>query len=163
MNKNNLTQLFLAGAMALPLAASAEEAVQPEGGRPPMGGPRGAMPGGHPGHFGAPGMPFLHGLDLSDSQEDKIFQLMHSQAPYLHEQQRAHEKAMRALHDMRNADKFDDAAAAKLAQAAAQAQANLMLAHIRTHQKVLALLTPEQRKQLDERMARPRRAAFHER
>jgi len=163
MNKNKLTQLFLAAAMALPLAASAEEAVQPVGGRPPMGGPHGAMPGGHPGHFGAPGMPFLHGLDLSDSQEDKIFQLMHSQAPYLHEQQRAHEKAMRALHDMRNADKFDDAAAAKLAQAAAQAQANLMLAHIRTHQKVLALLTPEQRKQLDERMARPQRGVPPER
>jgi len=163
MNKNKLTQLLLAAAMALPLAASAQEGVPPEGDHPSMAGPRGAMPGGHPGHFGAPGMPFLHRLDLSDSQEDKIFQLMHSQAPYLHEQQRAHEKAMRALHEMRNADKFDDATAAKLAQTAAQAQANLMLAHIRTHQKVLALLTPEQRKQLDERMARPRHGGFHER
>jgi len=166
MNKSKLIQLLMAAAMALPLAASAEEGVPPEGDRPPMDGPRGGMPGGHPGrpgHFGAPGMPFLHGIELSDSQEDKIFLLMHGQEPYLREQQRAHEKAMRALHEMRNADKFDDAAAAKLAQAAAQAQANLMLAHIRTHQKVLALLTPEQRRQLDERMERPQHGGFHER
>lgn len=165
MNKSKLTHLLLAGAMALPLAASADEGVQPEDGRPPLGGPHGDMAGVHPGHpelGGGPGMPFLRGLDLSDSQEDKIFQLVHSQAPYLREQQRAHEKAMRALHELRNADKFDDAAAAKLAQSAAQAQANLMLAHIRMHQKVLALLTPEQRKQLDERMARPARGGVHE-
>lgn len=163
MNKSKLIQLLMAAAMALPLLARAEEGMPREGDRPPFGGMRGEMPGGHPGHPGAPGMHFLRGLELSDSQEDKIFQLMHSQAPYLHEQQRAHEKAMRALHDMRSADKFDDAAAAKLAQAAAQAQANLMLAHIRTHQKILALLTPEQRKQLEERAARPQRGGFHER
>lgn len=163
MNKSKLIQLLLAAAMALPLAASAEEGVPPESDLPPFGSPRGGMAGGHPGHFGPPGMPFLHGLELSDSQEDKIFQLMHSQEPYLREQQRAHEKAMRALHEMRNADKFDDAAAAKLAQTAAQAEANLMLAHIRTHQKVLAVLTPEQRKQLDERMERRQHGGSRER
>lgn len=157
MNKSKLIQLLLGGALALPLLASADEGLAPEAGRPEFGGPRGELRerprGGMPGgHFGAPGLPLLHGIELSESQEDKLFQLMHSQAPYLREQQRAHEKAMRALHEMRNADKFDDAAAAKLAQAAAQAQANLTLAHIRTHQKVLALLTPEQRDQLNSRL-----------
>jgi len=151
MNKSTWIQLLLAAAMALPLAASADEGMSPEGERPPHG------PGAR--H----GLPFLHGLELSESQEDKLFQLMHSQEPYMHEQQRAHEKAMRALHEMANSDKFDDAAAGKLAQTAAQAQANLTLAHIRTHQKVLALLTTEQRKQLDERKARPHRAGFDER
>jgi len=153
MNKSKLFQLLLAAAMALPLAASAEEGAPPEGDRPPFGGPRGEMRG----------MPFLHGIELSDSQDDKIFQLMHGQEPYLREQQRAHEKAMRALHEMRNAEKFDDSAASRLAQAAAQAEANLMLARIRTHQKVLAVLTPEQRKQLDERMERRQRGGPHER
>lgn len=157
MKKSKTIPLLLAAAIALPLAGVAAE------GEPPMGergqhGP-GPGPGPGPGHrFGlGPGMHFLRGIDLSDSQEDKLFQLMHSQAPYLREQQRAHEKAMQALHEMRNADKFDDAAAAKLAQAAAQAQANITLAHVRAHQKVLALLTPEQRKQLEERKARPHR------
>lgn len=168
MNKSKLTQLLLATTMALPLLARAEDAMPPQGDRPPLAGPRGdgprgEFPGGrHGGHFGAPGLPFLHGLELSDSQQDKLFQLMHNQAPYLREQQRAHEKAMRALHEMGDAEKFDDAAATRLAQAAAQAQANLTLSHIRTHQKVLALLTPEQRKQLEERKARHQRGGFNE-
>lgn len=162
MKKKTTLSLLLAAVIALPLAGMAAE------GEPPMGerGQHGPGPGPGPGHrFGpGPGMHFLRGLDLSDSQEDKLFQLMHSQAPYLREQQRTHEKAMQALHDMRNADRFDDAAAAKLAQAAAQAQANITLAHVRTHQKVLALLTPEQRKQLEERKARPHRGGgFNER
>jgi Spy/CpxP family protein refolding chaperone len=168
MNKSKLTHLLLTTAMALPLLARAEDAMPPEGDRPPLAGPRGDGPRGefpgvrHGGHFGAPGLPFLHGLELTDSQQDKLFQLMHNQAPYLREQYRAHEKAMRALHEMGDAEKFDDAAAAKLAQAAAQAQANLTLSHIRTHQKVLALLTPEQRKQLEERKARHQRGGFNE-
>jgi len=165
MNKSKLIQLLLAAAMALPLLARAEEGLPPEGDHPPLAGPRGEGPRGEfpGGRFGGRGLPFLHGLELSESQEDKLFQLMHNQAPYLREQQRAHDKAMRALHEMRDAEKFDDAAAAKLAQAAAQAEANLALAHIRTHQKVLALLTPEQRKQLDERKARRQQGGFNER
>ncbi|MYN03766.1 periplasmic heavy metal sensor [Pseudoduganella sp. DS3] len=148
MKKSKYIPMLLAAVLALPLASMAAERMPPMGER----GERG------------PGPHFLRGLDLSDSQEDKLFQLMHGQEPYLREQRRAHEKAMDALHDMRSADKFDDAAAVKLAQAAAQAQANITLARVRTHQKVLALLTPEQRKQLEERKARPHRGgAFHER
>lgn len=165
MNKSKLIQLLLAAAMALPLLARAEEGLPPEGDHAPLAGPRGDGPRGEfpGGGFGGRGLPFLHDLELSESQEDKLFQLMHNQAPYLREQQRAHDKAMRALHEMRDAGKFDDAAAARLAQAAAQAEANLALAHIRTHQKVLALLTPEQRKQLEERKARRQQGGFNER
>lgn len=161
MNKSKTIQLLLAASMALPLAAFGAENMPPEGGHPPFGGahtPRDGDPRG-----GRPGLRFLQGLDLSESQEEKLFQLMHSQAPYVHEQRVAHDKAMRALHEMGRDGKFDDAAAAKLAQAAAQAQANLTLSRIRTHQKVLALLTPEQRKQLDERKARQQRGGSHER
>jgi Spy/CpxP family protein refolding chaperone len=123
-------------------------------------------PGFGPGGRGGPGgygdgagfsghghMPF-RGLQLTEAQEDKIFNILHGQAPYLREQRKAEEKAMRALHDLRDADKFDDAAASKLAQAAAQAHANITLSEIRTHQKLLSVLTPEQRKQLDERKPR---------
>lgn len=148
MDKRKLIPLLLAAAMTLPLAAGAEDGMPRPG-------------AGHRGEHRGP--PFLRGVDLSDGQEDKLFQLMHDQEPYLREQQRAHEKAMRALHEMGRADKFDDAAAAKLAQTAAQAQANLTLSRIRTHQKVLALLTPEQRKQLEERKDRLHRGGSNER
>lgn len=141
MTKDKFLSVLLAAALALPLASHAEQ------GGPPMG---------------RPGMPFLHGLNLSDAQEEKVFQLMHGQAPYLREQQRAHEKAMRSLHEMRKAEAFDEAAAARLAQDAAQAQANITLAHMRTQHKVLALLTPEQRKQLEERKPRRHRGEGRE-
>jgi Spy/CpxP family protein refolding chaperone len=155
MKKNTWMPLLLAAAAALPVAATAETGLPPMGERGPHGHGEG--------RFGGPGLRFLRGIDLSESQQDKLFELMHSQAPYLREQQRAHEKALRALQAMRSADKFDDAAATRLAQAAAQAQANLTLAHVRTQQKALALLTPEQRKQLEERKSRPQRGVPHER
>lgn len=141
MKSTTLTRMLLAACLALPLGAMAQDQ------QPPMREHRAHRPHG---------MPFLHGLDLSDAQDDKLFQLMHGQEPYLREQQRTHERAMRTLHEMRHGDKYDDAAAAKAAQAAAQAQANISLLHVRTHQKVLALLTPEQRQQLAERKERPR-------
>lgn len=97
---------------------------------------------------------FLRGIELTEAQQDKVFNILYGQVPYLREQHKAEEKAMRALHELRNADKYDDAAAVKLAQAAAQAHANITLQEIRTQQKLLAVLTPEQRKQLDERKPR---------
>jgi periplasmic protein CpxP/Spy len=162
VNKNKSIQLLLAAAMALPLVAGAAESMAPEGGHPAFGGRHHPLRDGEL-RGNRPGLHFLRGLDLSESQEEKLFQLMHAQAPYVHEQQVAHDKAMRALHEMEREGKFDDAAATRLAQAAAQAQANLTLSRIRTHQKVLALLTPEQRKQLDERKARLQRGGSHER
>lgn len=124
---------------------------------PGVGGPRGRRHEGPrmegPGEFGH-GAGFLRGIELSEAQEDRIFIILHGQAPYLREQHKAEEKAMRSLHELRDAAKFDDAAASRLAQAVAQAHANIMLAQIRTHQKVLAVLTPEQRKALDERKPR---------
>jgi periplasmic protein CpxP/Spy len=160
MKKSKLIPLLLAAAMALPFGASAEEGHPGRDDRSAGDHRPGPGRGFHGGPHGGPSLHFLRGLDLSDSQEDKVFQLLHAQAPHMREQQRAHEKAMRALHDMRNADKFDDAAAVKLAQSAAQAQANIMLAQLRTHQKVLSLLTPEQRAQLAERS---QRGGFNER
>lgn len=181
--RQNLPQLMLAAAMALPLAAYAVEDASPM----PVFGPGGPGGAGAPGiqapMMDGPGMPpppgigearggrhdspgregagafghgagFLRGIELTEAQEDKIFTIVHGQAPYLREQYKAEEKAMRALHELRDAAKFDDAAAGKLAQAAAQAHANITLQEIRTHQKVLAVLTPEQRKQLDEREPR---------
>ena len=186
----NLQRLLLATVLALPLAALAQGNGDedrddgPRGGHPDRAraddrrgpgpvlqdddgpddgprGPRGEGPGfgPGPGFDGVP--PYLRGIDLSEVQQDKIFAIVHGQVPYLREQAKAREKADRALFALHGAAKFDDAAAVKLAQAAAQADANITLSHLRTEQKVLAVLTAEQRKSLVERInARPPR---HER
>jgi Spy/CpxP family protein refolding chaperone len=176
--KPSLQQILLAAGLALGGYAHAAGMPVPDGAPPfaqggpgyagseghgergpggPGMGPRG--PEGMPPIFGAP--PFLHGLDLSEAQQDKVFAILHAQAPYLREQDKAAMKARKALHDMAHATQYDDAKAASLAQAGAQALANIELQQVRTEQKLLAVLTPEQRKQLAERLeagpARPPR------
>jgi Spy/CpxP family protein refolding chaperone len=180
-NTNNLQRFLLAAVLALPLAAMADSAGDeapdgaPHGPRPDRRGPGPAIhaddhdgprgdapghgagrgpgpdsgPGFGPGFDGVP--PYLRGIELSEAQQDKVFTIVHGQVPYLREQGKARDKADRALFALHRAAKYDDAAAVKLAQAAAQADANITLSHLRTEQKVLAVLTAEQRKSLDER------------
>ncbi|MES2256925.1 MAG: Spy/CpxP family protein refolding chaperone [Pseudomonadota bacterium] len=122
----------------------------------PHGAPFGGPFGPHDGPGAMPGPPpFLHGLALSEAQQDKVFAILHAQAPYLREQGKALQKSQQALHAMGSAAQYDDAKAVALAQAAAQAMSNLTLQHVRSEQKLLAVLTPEQRKQFDQRMAVP--------
>ena len=119
----------------------------------PGGLPPGFGPGPGPGPDGHP--PLFRDVELTDAQEDKIFAILHAEKPYLREQARAAAKADEALRALATADKYDDAKAASLAQAVATAGANIALQHVRTRQKLLAVLTPEQRqKQAEQRKER---------
>ena len=146
--------ILLAAVVALPLfAATAMVRADDMGpGRPPMmqgddhDGPERGGPDRGPG-FGPGRPPFFRGIELTDAQDDKIFAILHAEAPYLREQSRAAARAHEALRALAKADKYDDAKAAALAQAEATAEANIALQHVRTQQKLLAVLTPEQRKQ----------------
>jgi Spy/CpxP family protein refolding chaperone len=156
-NIKNLKRIFLIAALTIGGYAVADDRAE-MGGMPP---PPAAMHGGHEGPMGGPGeghdmppgpmMPLLHGLELNEAQQDKVFGILYAEMPYLRDQHKAAAKAHEALRALASADKFDDAKATALAQAAAQANANIELQHVRTEQKLLALLTPEQRKQLAER------------
>lgn len=166
--KPSVRKLLLAAALAMPLfvmggAARADE-MGPD--QPPMPhpahGPRGpefSPPGFGPGPgFGLGRPPLFRGLDLSEAQQDKIFAILHAEAPYLREQAKAAAKAREALHALAGADNYDDAKATALAKDAANAEANIALQHVRTQQKLLAVLTPEQRKQqADEKPRHPQR------
>jgi Spy/CpxP family protein refolding chaperone len=126
------------------------------GGPGPRGGPD-RVPGFGPG-FGPGRPPFFHGLELSEAQEDKVFAILHAETPYLREQGKAAVKAREALHALASADQYDDAKAAALAREAATAEANIALQRVRTQQKLLAVLTPEQRKkQTDDKPRHPQR------
>lgn len=210
-SKNNVRNLLLAAALAMPLfavggAARADEMSTdqppvaqgengprgpeadgrgpggPEQGGPERRGPQGGPQGG-PDHgpeqgpgFGGPGFgpggpgfgpgagfgpgrpPFFHGVELTEAQQDKIFAILHAEAPYLREQSKAAAKAREALRALASADKYDDAKAAALAREAATAESNILLQHVRTEQKLLAVLTPEQRKkQADDKPRHPQR------
>ena len=110
-------------------------------------GPMGMMRGDH-----LP--PFLRGLDLSDAQRDKIFELQHAMQPRQRELMKAVHSSRDALHDLAHGDGFDAKQARQLADQHARAVSELALLHAETGAKLRALLTPEQRKQADEQRSR---------
>jgi Spy/CpxP family protein refolding chaperone len=135
-----------------PEAAAADAPPGVPGGPDERGpGPRedgGPGPGG-PGR----GMPFgpLHGVKLTDAQEDKLFNIMHAQAPQRRDHDKAIRKAEDGLRELGRAERFDDAKAAALARDLGQAIAAQELLRVRTDAQVLAILTAEQRTELRER------------
>ena len=147
--------LLLLSACSMPLLALAQQESAPDGPRAR------AMPGpppgfGHgPGHVpipGAPGLPpFLHGIELSEAQQDKVFAATYAQAPLLREQEKIAFKAHAQLRELAGSSAYDDAKAGALANTAAQAMAKISLLHARLEQQLLAVLTLEQRKQAQQR------------
>ncbi|ATD61784.1 MAG: Spy/CpxP family protein refolding chaperone [Janthinobacterium svalbardensis] len=132
--------LLLLSACSMPLLALAQQESAPDG---PLAR---AMPGPPP---GLP--PFLHGIELSEAQQDKVFAATYAQAPLLREQEKIAFKAHAQLRELAASSAYDDAKAGALANTAAQAMAKISLLHARLEQQLLAVLTPEQRQQVQKR------------
>ena len=164
---SQLKQLILVASLALgfPLAALADSPPAP----PPdhmAGGPdhdhemAGCMMMEHgPAHGGmlhGGGMfgegedmpPMLRHVQLSEAQQDKIFAIMHAQAPQARELGKAIRKAHHGLHELVTGASYDDTKAKAAADALGKAVAESTLLHARTHRQIVEVLTPEQRQQL---------------
>jgi Spy/CpxP family protein refolding chaperone len=111
------------------------------GAMPPPGAPEFAM-------AGMPMPPYLRGLRLSDAQEDAIQDIFLGQARALRERARTIAKADEELRAMSLATDFDEARARALIDASSNAMAQLKLMRLRADRQILALLSPEQRRQL---------------
>jgi Spy/CpxP family protein refolding chaperone len=140
---------LLAACLATPVFAADDAAA------PPAAGEHGPGPHRFGDHGpGAPGpdMPFghlpLHRLNLTEAQQDKLFAIMHAQAPQHRDYDKAIGKAHEALRDLGRADKFDDARAGAASRDLGQAVAAQALLQARTEAQIQAVLTPEQREQL---------------
>ncbi|MFZ5462896.1 MAG: Spy/CpxP family protein refolding chaperone [Pseudomonadota bacterium] len=148
--KTLITAILVAGSLglALPLAAHAR----------PFGGEHRGMHGG-PGLFGGERMPrLLRGLGLTEAQRDKIFELMHAQAPAMRDKDKEIHKARAELHKLAFSAEYDEARVKALSEAAAAAMAEMAQMRARIEHQIYQLLTPEQRKTVEER-----KAAFEER
>ena len=130
------------GPMVMPFSPSGPLALSP--GALFRDAPPGAMP--------MP--PYLRDIQLTEAQQDKIFALMHAQMPVEREKFKEASKAMDDLRRLTTSDYFSLDKARALADLHAQAMAQILLMHAELDAKVRALLTPEQRKQLDEARAK---------
>jgi periplasmic protein CpxP/Spy len=114
--------------------------------------PQGAEDHGHGGPDAGPGFegplaPFLRGVELSDDQQDRIFAVLHEQAPRARQAARAAHRAREQLRALATSDSYDETAAKTLADTAAKAEAELGLLRAHADHAVIGVLTAGQRKQ----------------
>ncbi|SNS83036.1 protein refolding chaperone Spy/CpxP family [Noviherbaspirillum humi] len=163
----NVRHLLVTIALAMPVLASAQSAPGPQpsqGAGPSLPLPPPAMHGMAHGHDSFGGMPpYLRGLNLDEAQRDKVFAILHAQAPQLREQQKAHDKARQALADLVRSGQYSEGRAKQLADALARSATEIELMRARSDSQILALLTAEQRARMERmpRMSRPQEG--HER
>lgn len=139
-----LSTCLLAAPAVLAQAMPPADGPGIEQGDGPFGPPRPAFgPGLHA------GPPFLRGLALSEAQQDRVFAILHAQAPKWRELEKAERKAGQALDELARAPQLDEARASASAQALGQAIADQELLRLQTDAQIKALLTPEQRAQRD--------------
>lgn len=147
----NSIKLAVAGVLAIAVAGSAM-AYGAGQERHPRHGQMMQGEGMAPGYMGPMRM---HGMNLTDAQRDKVFAIMHAQAPQAHELQLRLHKAHEALREMAHSGKFDEARATALSQEIGAVSAATALLHVRAAVQVQALLTPEQRKKMADKPGHP--------
>ena len=151
-----LGTLLVAGSIALAAPAMAHGMGGMGGGHCGQHHPGGAMMHGETGPFGG-GMhlpPFMRELNLSDTQHDKIFKIMHDLAPALREKAKEASKAHYELQTLVFSDKYDEARVRTLSETSAQAMATLAQMRAASLNQIYQTLTPEQRKKADELKSR---------
>lgn len=154
-------------ALALPLAAQAQPVPDYYGGfladAMPIrsASPGDPMPGcrdsGAPGPhraFGGPddplsGPPLLRELSLTEAQRDKVFAILHAQAPAFREKAKAARRAQDDLRALANSTQYDATKAKSLAEAAARAFSGLALLRAESDHQIYLALTDDQRLQLE--------------
>jgi Spy/CpxP family protein refolding chaperone len=109
--------------------------------------------GGGPAMMGSGTFRALRGLDLTEAQRDKIFDLSYKQMPTLRDKVKELRTAREELRTLSRTDAYDEAKVKALTEQAAGTMAELAQLHARTEHEIYSLLTPEQRKDLSERQA----------
>jgi periplasmic protein CpxP/Spy len=143
MNKRNLV---IGSILAVSLLAGAGVAgARGMGGRSGDGpAPFGAMgPGmGHGGPHGA-----LRGVDLTDEQRDKVFDIQYAQQPAMRDRMKEMTRSREEIGKLVASKSFDVKRVRELAGAQAKIMTDLIVLHAETDNKIYNLLTPEQQKQ----------------
>jgi len=105
-------------------------------------------PRSHPSEDAMPPVPMLRGLTLTESQREKVFMIIHAQAPTLRETVKAARRAHEDLQKLALSAQFDHAKAQSLVDSCARSMGALELLRAKGEHEIYALLTEEQRQQL---------------
>ena len=97
---------------------------------------------------------FLRGLDLSDEQRDRIFEIRHAAAPKMREQAKTLRETRGEFAKLALSADYDEAKVKALADRNAQAISEMAQLRARNMNEIYQVLTPEQRTKVQERQAR---------
>jgi Spy/CpxP family protein refolding chaperone len=101
--------------------------------------------------FSARGLPpHLAALNLSDSQQDKVFELIYPQVPQIRQSEKQREQLMAELKTLSNSASFDSDKAKQIAEKLAVIEKDTMFNRAAIDNQIFLILSPEQRKQLAE-------------
>ncbi|RPH60528.1 MAG: periplasmic heavy metal sensor, partial [Burkholderiales bacterium] len=109
---------------------------------------------GMQGERGMSGGAFLSALDLTDAQRDKVFAVMHANAPAMREQGKILRSTRGELSKLALSTDYDEAKVKALTDRSAQAMSTMAQLRARSMNEVFRVLTPEQQAKVVERRAR---------
>ncbi|CAK0756940.1 periplasmic protein CpxP/Spy [Gammaproteobacteria bacterium] len=168
--KHFVTPLLIAGTITLGIPSITNADPEPDGdpahckmmngkhGKPGMNPMMGPMMGmGGIGMFSGQFPPFLRGIKLTETQNDKIYELVHSQEPALREKRKEIKKGHLMLHNLVLSDQYDETKAKELVESNMRTIAEMTLMVTTMHNKIYQILTPEQRKQLEDKEDRAKK------
>jgi Spy/CpxP family protein refolding chaperone len=132
-------------AIAVPLAANAEPSMEDGPGQ--MGSQPFSGNMHHSQHCNDSSRTsiFSMRLDLSESQQDKIFSIKHAQAQILYDQDNIVRNAYIDLHKLATSEQYDDSKAKVISESLAKARATIAFIHAQEEHGIYAVLTTEQR------------------
>jgi Spy/CpxP family protein refolding chaperone len=156
-----------AAALALPLGVNAQYApldahdVNADATQAPRAGAHGARRPGPlfearrpPGDIVDPALgiaepPMLRGLVLTEKQKDRVFPILHGQAPALRESTKAARRAQDEVRLLILSSKYDKSQAKALVDALARAMGELAMLRVEGEHQIWLLLTVEQHQQME--------------
>ncbi len=97
---------------------------------------------------------FLRGLNLSDQQRDRIFEIRHAAEPKMREQAKALRETRDEFAKLALSSDYDEAKVKTLADRNAQAISEMAQLRARNMNEIYKVLTPEQQAKVQERMSR---------
>jgi len=110
--------------------------------------------GGGPERHGMPGgelpPPYLRALNLDEAQRDKVFAILHEQAPTMRERLKRLNRAHADLRRLTAGPDYDEPRARVLAEQIGRAMSEVALLRAHTDRLIFDLLSQEQRKSLAE-------------
>lgn len=144
ISPNSIRRFLLAAglALAVPMVVVAGPKLLHDAGSERGGPERPGMPGGEP------PPPYLPALNLDEAQRDKVFAILHEQAPAMRERLKSLNRAEAELRRLAAGPDYDEAKGRAQADQVGRAMSEVALLRARTDRKIFEVLTPEQRKRL---------------